>query len=152
MKAVARAVLLVGLVILMLGASRGQVPAATSTAAAVANVSGRWVGAFDIVHPDGAVDPTRAIFQLKQEGGTLTGTAGPAEDKMSPISQGTVQGQDVHFVLTLPDGAQVQFALKLEDGRLRGTATKPNDANSHATVNVARWPEGGPEPEAVHAK
>ena len=130
-----------------------QASAAASTKGAV-NIAGRWLGAFDIVQPDGSVQEDRAIFNLKQEGSTITGSAGPAEDKMGTVSDGSVQGQDVRFAVSIHQEVKVQFALKLEGDRLRGEATGlPGPAEgAKILVNMARWPEGAAAPELVHVK
>ena len=127
---------------------------APMTAAPAVNVSGRWLGAFDIVQSGGSVQEDKGIFELKQEGSAITGSAGPEEDKMGPVSEGTVQGHDVRFAVAVHQGVTVRFALKLEGDRLRGEATGLPDTGAGSTivVNMARWPEGAAAPELVHVK
>lgn len=132
----------------------GGMMRAQNAAAPAVNVSGRWLGAFDIVQSGGSVQEDKGIFELKQEGSTITGSAGPEEDKMGPVSEGTVQGQDVRFAVAVHQGVTVRFALKLEGDRLRGEATGLPDTGAGSTivVNMARWPEGAAAPELVHVK
>lgn len=141
------------------GAMRAQAAASTAASASTAakgavNVSGRWLGAFDIVSPDGSVKEDRALFLLKQDGTTITGSAGPAEDKMGTVSEGAVQGKDVRFAVSIHQEVKVQFALKLEGDRLLGEATGLPESGEGAkiAVNMARWPEGAGAPELVHVK
>lgn len=142
-------------VLLCAGAASGQtaVAKAAKPPIAVADVSGRWIGAFDIVHADGSVDEDQAIFLLKQEGTALTGSAGSSENRMSTITEGAVQNNDVHFAVMVHQDVRVNIALKLADGHLRGEATGlPVDAGSTVFIDAARWPEGSAAPKIVHTK
>lgn len=142
-------------VLLCAGAGNGQtaVAKATKVPTAAADVSGRWIGAFDIVHADGSVDEDKAIFLLKQEGSALTGTAGSSESRMSNITEGAVRDKDVRFAVIVHQDVKVNIALELEGGHLRGEATGlPIDAGSTVLINAARWPEGTDAPEIVHTK
>jgi len=87
------------------------------------SVSGKWSGSFDISEPDGSVKKDTAWLNLKQDGNTLTGTAGPNEGQQSEIKDGTINGRDIQFTVERP-GASVKlvFALHLDGGRLTGQA------------------------------
>ena len=41
----------------------------------LADVSGKWAGALDVVHRDGSVDPGQAFLSLVAKDGTIGGTA-----------------------------------------------------------------------------
>lgn len=160
MKTLLRAIVWACLVFLMLGAARGQTnmgqtnmgqPSAKPSGA---DVSGRWLGSFDVARQDGTVAPDKAIFLLKQSGNTITGTAGGTENKMDPVSDGRVDGDTVQFTLMIHPNVPVHFALTLEGDRLRGEATGlPGlEPTSKVLVNVARWPEGSTAPQIIHAQ
>lgn len=142
MKMLIRAVLLAGLVILMLGAARGQAPdpQTRSLEAKAANVAGRWSGSFDTVRANGNIEPDHAVFVLTQDGTKLSGMAGPSADHMKAISEGEVSGDTVRFSVPL-DQATIQFALHLEGAdHMRGEATGlPGlEADAHVKVDVQR--------------
>jgi hypothetical protein len=56
-----------------------------------ADVTGKWVGKVET--PNGSRDVT---YTLKQDGETLTGSV-PGRNGESPISDGTVKGDDISF-------------------------------------------------------
>jgi hypothetical protein len=103
-----------------------------------ANVAGTWIGSFDISDADGKVERDTALFQLAQDGAALTGSAGANEQQLTPITEGRVSGQEVHFALPV-HGAAVYFDLHLEGDRLRGAVTGAMaEGGRHITVDVAR--------------
>jgi len=94
--------------------------AATLTAAD-ANVTGKWTGSATMTAPDGQTRDSPALLVLKQDGTTLTGTAGPNEEQSQPIQKGKVEGFKVTFELATNDAAIV-FTLTLESDHLKGDA------------------------------
>jgi len=154
MKTFVRAVVWISMVFLMLGAAWGQADVAATAQPGAIDVSGRWLGSFDIVRQDGTVDPANAVLVLKQSGRTLTGSAGQSETRLSPLSEGEVSNQTVRFTVLIHQNVPVTFALKMEGDRLRGEAigVPGLEPGSTVAVNVARWPEGTPAPEIVHAQ
>lgn len=126
---------------------------AAAMAQAPANVSGRWVGAFDTVRGDGSVQPGTAILLLRQDGKRLSGTAGQSEAQQSPIETGEVDDQRVHFDVVVNPEMTAKFDLVAEGDHLHGAATGvPVDAGAKIVVDVRRWPEGAAMPEVTHAK
>jgi hypothetical protein len=88
-----------------------------ATAAAAANISGVWSGAFRAVGGDSDVPQ---LFILKQEGAKLTGTGGPDSSEQYPIINGSVTGDTVKFEVN--SGLRRFFyELKTRDQELRGT-------------------------------
>lgn len=81
------------------------------------------MGTFDIVHADGSVEPGDAFFSLAQSGNAVTGTAGNAAGKQSPISTGKTDGNSVTFDVNVNPQVMVKFHLSLQGEHLRGTAT-----------------------------
>src|ERR1039457_4287138 len=89
-------------------------PLLTSYARA-ADVSGKWSGS----SPDNG--PMGTVFAvLKQEGTTLTGTAGPGESRQLPISSGRVDGDHLTFEVKM-GGGTIRFDLTNAGSELRGT-------------------------------
>jgi ketosteroid isomerase-like protein len=91
------------------------------------NVTGKWSGSFDIMPPQGSLQHDTAWLNLKQEGNSLTGTAGPNEGKQSEIKDGKVEGPDIQFSVPGP-GGMLLMNLHQQGDRLvgEGTAELPN--------------------------
>lgn len=94
-----------------------------SSIALLADVTGKWTGTFDITGPDGSVNSQTAYLDLKQDGGTLTGTAGPNESEQMTIRAGKVDGNKILFEVALEDGNAIKFDLLLADEHIKGNAT-----------------------------
>lgn len=119
---------------------------------AAANLSGRWIGAFDVVLANGNVQPDTALLVLQQNGKTLTGTAGQTEAHQSPISNGEVAGGHARFDLVVNPQMTVHFDLAVDGNHLHGSATgMPAGPGDKVVVDARRWPEGTPAPPATHA-
>jgi Domain of unknown function (DUF4440) len=145
MKRLLRLLLLIG----PLGAMAG---AGNSQATPSHNLSGRWSGSFDVVQPDGSVQPDSALFLLKQDGRILTGTAGQSETHQSPIANGEVAGSHAHFDVVVNPQLTVHVDLAIDIDHLHGAATgMPAPPGAKVVVDMKRWPEGTPAPPATHA-
>ncbi len=107
------------------------------------DLSGRWSGSFDIVQPDGSVQPDNSVFLLKQNGKTLTGTAGQSEAHQSPIADGEVAGNHALFDVVVNPQMTVHIDLAIDGDHLHGTATgMPIAPGAKGVVDLRRWPEG----------
>lgn len=87
------------------------------------NVTGRWSGVFEVRGPGSELHHETAFFALQQSGAKLTGSAGPAEQQLSPLAEGSVTGHAVRFTLQMGPDRSVQFALHAEGGHLHGQVT-----------------------------
>jgi hypothetical protein len=124
--------------------------AASQTNASL-DLSGRWSGSFDIVQPDGSVESDNSLFLLKQNGKTLTGTAGQSEAHQSPIANGEVAGNHAHFDVIVNPQMTVHVDLAIDGDHLHGAATgMPVAPGAKGVVDLRRWPEGAPAPLATH--
>ena len=98
------------------------------------DVTGVWTGTFT---PSGS-EARGAHLDLKQKGTELTGSAGSAADRQSPITNGkitTAKGvTSVSFDATQPNGLVMKFDLKLVDGRLKGSVTAEADGKKLEAV------------------
>ena len=88
----------------------------------LADVTGKWTGAFDITGPDGQTSVNNAYLDLKQSGDDLTGTGGPNEEHQFAISKGKVDGNNLTFELKTEDGPSLTFELRLENEHMLGSA------------------------------
>ena len=116
------------------------------------NLSGRWSGSFDVVLADGNVQPDSSLLLLKQDGKSLTGTAGQSEAHQSPISNGEVAAGHARFDLVVNPQMTVHFDLAIDGDHLHGSATgMPTPAGAKVVVDAKRWPDGAPAPPVTHA-
>ena len=93
--------------------------AVLALAASAADVSGTWSGTLKIMGPDGQRQDDTIHLILKQDGGKLTGTAGPSAGEQLPIEKGAVDGNNVTMEVPIPNGA-FKFAIVLEGDHLKG--------------------------------
>ena len=115
-----------------------------------ANISGKWVGAFDIVHGDGSVDPNQAFFSLAVKGSVVSGTAGDSAEHQSPLTSGKLTNNHLTFDIPLGPGKVVTFDLSLQADHLHGTATGlPVEDASQIVVDVERANAAWQGPGAV---
>jgi len=106
-----------------------------SAIALLADVSGKWSGSFI---PDGQ-DAESAVLHLKQDGPTITGTAGPSEEQQMAIRAGKVDGDKVSFEVALEGGDVIKFELMLAEEHLRGTASGEHEGQKRsAKLDVTR--------------
>ena len=138
--------------LLLLSGCAVAMPDARAQTSPSPDLSGRWSGSFDIVQPDGSVQPDNALFLLKQDGKTLTGTAGQSEAHQSPIANGEVAGSNAHFDVVVNPQLTVHVDLAIDSDHLHGDATgMPAGPGARVVVDVRRWPDGAPAPTATHA-
>jgi hypothetical protein len=104
--------------------------------AAADDVSGKWSGTFT---PDGR-DASNAYLVLKQNGGELTGTAGPDENQQWTISKGKVEGNIITAEVPSPDGPVYKLSMVLEGDHLKGdvTASNPDGGNMTGKIDLTR--------------
>lgn len=110
-----------------------------STIGLLADVSGKWSGSFDVTGPDGNVKSDTAFLSLKQDGNTLTGTAGPNESEQMSIRAGKIDGDKITFEVVLENGPVIKFDLLLADEHIKGTAIGEHDGQKmSAKLDVKR--------------
>ncbi|MGB9458792.1 MAG: hypothetical protein WCB12_22285 [Bryobacteraceae bacterium] len=115
--------------------------AALVLSAANVNVSGKWSGSFSLTRPDGTNDDGTAFAVLKQEGGHVTGTAGPDEEHQWTIAKGAISGNKVTFEVTSDqDGTVFKCNLVLEGDHLKGpvSAVASDGQTMPAKVDFSR--------------
>ena len=111
-----------------------------------AGVTGTWSGslAFKITGEEKQA-PLRAV--LKQDGESLTGTAGPDADHQYRIVKGKAtpgkDGLTIGFEL-IASGEHMVFDLKLADGLLTGKATVEGEDGKPEVATVALRPVKDP--------
>jgi hypothetical protein len=130
----------------------GLTGVATPQTSASPDLTGRWSGSFDVVQADGNVQPDSAVFLLKQNGKTLTGSAGQNETHQSPIANGEVVGSQARFDIIVNPQMTVHVDLAIDGDHLHGAATgMPVGPGAKVVVDAGRWPEGTSAPPTTHA-
>jgi len=111
---------------------------ATAILAADVNVAGNWSGTFVMSNSDGETHDSTALLKLKQDGKTITGTAGPNEDQQWPITTGKVEGDKITLEVQ-SDGPLLKFDLVLSGDHLKGDAHASQDGrNMSAKLDATR--------------
>ena len=117
------------------------VAAALVLSAADVNVSGKWSGTFSLTKPDGTNDDGTAFAVFKQEGGQISGTAGPDEEHQWTIQKGAISGNNVTFeVKSDEDGTIFKCNLVVDGDHLKGpvTAFAPDGQTMSAKADFSR--------------
>lgn len=106
--------------------------------ALLADVTGKWSGSFDVTGPDGETKAAKAYLVLKQDGNTITGTAGPSEDEQFPIRTGVIDENRITMEAEA-HGDILKFELTLDGDHIRGTVKGEHEGKSMmAKLDVTR--------------
>lgn len=105
----------------------------------LADVTGKWSGSFDVTGPDGETKADTAVLNLKQDGGNITGTAGPNEDKQFDIKTGKIDGNKITLEVVMEDGGILSFDLILDAEHIKGDVKgQMGDEKMSAKLDVTR--------------
>jgi hypothetical protein len=89
-------------------------------------LTGKWSGKFDITTPDGDTKPDTAVMNLKLNGTSVTGTAGPNDDQQWTIKNGKLEAGKLTFEV-VPEGDNdkglLVFDLVFDGETIRGTVS-----------------------------
>jgi len=103
---------------------------------AAADVSGKWSGSMDIKAPDATMQSTPVTAEFKQDGRTVTGTAGREGDDQLTIENGLLDGGTLTFDVEAPDG-KYSVSLKLVgDTKLEGETTFSDPNGNKLTAKL----------------
>ena len=105
-------------------------------------LTGKWSGKFDITTADGETKADTAVMNLKVDGATVTGTAGPNEDQQWAIRKGKLEAGKLTFEV-VPEGDEdkglLVFDLVFDGETIRGTVTgRDGDNKMSAKVDLKR--------------
>src|SRR5579872_1040220 len=90
--------------------------AALVSFAAAADVTGNWSGTWSA---EGR-EPGTAYLVLKQNGSSVTGTAGPSSDVQWPLEGGKFNGTQFQAHVTDPDGILYKVSMSLNGNKMAG--------------------------------
>ena len=89
-----------------------------------ADLTGKWSGTLDMKQ-DGEAQTIPVVMTLKQDGKTLTGTAGPEEDQHA-IQKGAVDGDTV--TMEVDSGEAIYYLeLKVDGDQISGAVKQGAD-------------------------
>ena len=88
-----------------------------------ADATGSWTGTLT---PANDNQPRPAHLVLKQEGNTLTGTAGPDTGEQRPVQNGKVDAGTLTFEVQLDDSL-MKFVLKQDGDVITGEVTRERE-------------------------
>ena len=108
----------------------GMVALLAAVCASAADFSGKWAGSSP---DDKSVGTIYAV--LKQDGTTLTGSAGPKESRQFPITTGKVDGDHLTFEVNM-GGGRMRFEVTAAGPELKGTMQIFEDDNHTASANI----------------
>ena len=101
------------------------------------NVSGKWSGTFSVTGSDGNSEP--AFLLLKQEGTTVTGSAGPNESQQHPIKKGSVAGNKLTLEIEPRENQTIKLELVVDGDQMKGEINMARDGeNRSGKLEVAR--------------
>jgi hypothetical protein len=100
------------------------------------DLTGKWSGKFDITNSDGEVQADSAYMNLKLEGTTVTGTAGPSEDQQWAIKSGKLAEGRLTFKVDMEDGGSIEFDLVFDGDAIRGNAAGTGNGGEKLSAKV----------------
>ena len=111
-----------------------------AASAMAADLTGKWSGSFDLTNANGDTKAATAYMDLKENGGTVTGTAGPNVEEQMPIQKGKLQDQKLTFEVVTDDGGVLAFELTFDGNAITGNATgkRSNGERMTAKLNLKR--------------
>jgi hypothetical protein len=91
-----------------------------------ADATGKWSGSLIRTSDEGQEQTGPALLELKQEGTTLTGTAGPDAAERHNIQNG--KAEDGNITFEVPTNETImKFTLKQEGDSIKGSITRERD-------------------------
>ena len=103
-----------------------------------ADATGNWTGTLIAPTPDGGERQGSAYLVLKQEGATVTGTAGPNATDQQTIQNGKAENGNVTFQVSRNDWT-MKFVLRQEGDEIKGEVTRERDGQTEkAKLSVRR--------------
>jgi len=104
-----------------------------SMAAAAADLTGTWQITISAPKPDGTLDKDTGIAKLEQKDNVVTGSVGPDESRLSPISEGSVKENKIVIKTAPRPDRTMTFELTVSGEKLVGTVSRTGDDR---TANV----------------
>jgi hypothetical protein len=104
-----------------------------------AEVTGKWRGSLEFTNDNGEPRKGSAFLDLKQEGTTVTGTAGPNESESHQLRNGRFENNKLTFTVAT-DEANMKAELLLESDELKGQVTRDDGSGRVIKLALKREP------------
>ena len=91
----------------------------------------------DITAPDGTAQSTPVTAEFKQDGKTVTGTAGREGDDQFTVENGLLDGDTLTFEVETPDGKYALSLKLVSDSKLQGETTFSDPQGNKLTAKLA---------------
>ncbi len=101
-----------------------------------ADLTGKWSGSFDITNSNGETKADTAYLDLKEQGGEVTGTAGPNADKQWKVVKGKLDGKKLNFEVDADEGGVLIFNLTFDGEEITGDCSGTGDGGEKMTAKV----------------
>lgn len=101
-----------------------------------AELTGKWSGSFDITNSNGETKADTAYMDLKEQGGMVTGTAGPNVEKQWSLRKGKLDGQKLTFEVPTDDGGVLVFDLTFDGDSIGGTCNGTGSSGEKMTAKL----------------
>ncbi|HET8546977.1 MAG TPA: hypothetical protein VFL57_03195 [Bryobacteraceae bacterium] len=102
---------------------------------AAADITGKWRGSFESTNDNGETRKGTAYLDLKQDGSTVTGVAGPNENEPHQLRNGKFENDKLTFTILTGD-TEMRVELTLAGNELTGQATREGASGSR-TAKIA---------------
>ncbi|HLY19429.1 MAG TPA: hypothetical protein VKR61_19515 [Bryobacteraceae bacterium] len=104
------------------------------------DLTGKWVGKFDVTKPNGETEADQAYVTLKLDGTAVTGTAGPDESQQWAIRKGKLEAGKLTFEVLMEEDGQdngsISFDLVFDGDTIRGTAVGTGKGGEKMSAKV----------------
>jgi len=113
---------------------------AAPLALAAGDVSGKWTGSMEMNAPDGTSQTMPVTAEFKQDGKSVTGTAGRVGDEQLALQKGTIEDKTFTFEVSAPDGTYAITLTLVSDSQLQGDVahTDPDGNKQTAKISFTR--------------
>ena len=101
----------------------------TAASMLAADISGKWSGKVTIPTPEGP-KLDEAYVVVKQDGGTVTGTAGKDEFEQREFKNGKLEGDVFTFELPTSEGSPFKVRMKVEGDTMAGDVERERDGET----------------------
>jgi len=101
-----------------------------------ADISGKWSGSMDMKAPDGTAQSMAVTAEFKQDGKTVTGTAGREGDDQLTVEKGVFEGGQLTFEVEAPDGIYSVKLTLVDDGHLKGEVSFSDPSGNKQTASL----------------
>jgi len=108
-----------------------------SMAALAVDITGNWQVTISSTSPDGTLHTDTGTASLQQKGDVVTGSLGPDEARLMPISEGIIKDNKVIIKVSPRPERTMTFELTLSGDKLVGIATRTGEDRA-ATVEFVR--------------